>query len=145
MGVSYKMIAYGESLLELIPQREPIVMIDALAFVDDKSARTELTVRSDNIFFRDGVLHEPGLIENIAQSAAVRLGWIYKSRNMQTPLGFIGALTDLKVHFLPALNSKLITEITIEHEILEASIISGMVFCGGNIIAECKMKIFIMK
>lgn len=46
----------------LIPQREPILLVDALVGVEGDMARTQLTVRRDNSFVGDdGLLAEPGL------------------------------------------------------------------------------------
>ena len=47
----------------LIPQREPILLVDALVGVEGDMARTQLTVRRDNSFVGDdGLLAEQGLI-----------------------------------------------------------------------------------
>ena len=44
----------------LIPQREPILLVDALVGVEGDMARTQLTVRRDNSFVGDdGLLAEP--------------------------------------------------------------------------------------
>ena len=60
----------------LIPQREPILLVDALVGVEGDMARTQLTVRRDNSFVGDdGLLAEPGLIEHIAQSASAFAGY----------------------------------------------------------------------
>src|SRR5574344_389339 len=61
---------------ELLPQRPPFVMIDRLRDVTDTTTETELTVREDNIFYQGGVLREAGIIENIAQTCAARLGYV---------------------------------------------------------------------
>ena len=59
----------------LIPQREPILLVDALVGVEGDMARTQLTVRRDNSFVGDdGLLAEPGLIEHIVQSASAFAG-----------------------------------------------------------------------
>ena len=57
----------------LIPQRDPILMVDELLEASDDAATTSLTVRDDNFFLdEEGKLAETGLIEHIAQSASGR-------------------------------------------------------------------------
>ena len=65
----------GERIYELIPQRPPIVMVDALYRYDREGAETGLDVLTDNIFVEDGKFTAPGLIEHVAQSAAVFAGY----------------------------------------------------------------------
>jgi hypothetical protein len=44
---------------------------------------------------------------------------------------------------LPKTGDELITEITIENQIFDVTLISGKINCNNKIIAQCKMKIFI--
>ena len=57
----------GKQLYDLIPQRPPIVMVDALYSAGDSEAETGLRIGEDNMFVAEGRLREPGLIEHIAQ------------------------------------------------------------------------------
>jgi 3-hydroxymyristoyl/3-hydroxydecanoyl-(acyl carrier protein) dehydratase len=62
------------SILDLLPQRPPFIMVDQLTHFDMKSAETVFTVCEDNLFCVDGVMEEAGLVENIAQTCAARTG-----------------------------------------------------------------------
>ena len=64
------------NILELLPQRPPFIMVDKLLYFDEVRTNTCLTVRADNIFVDDDTMTATGLIENIAQTCAVRLGYI---------------------------------------------------------------------
>ncbi|HQY11163.1 MAG TPA: 3-hydroxyacyl-ACP dehydratase [Ferruginibacter sp.] len=132
-----------ENILELIPQKPPFVMVDELLACADNTATTRLTIRADNIFVQDGEFKEPGLVENIAQTAAARSGYVSKTENRPVPVGYIGAVNNLQVHALPGTGDELITEITIENQIFDVTLISGKITCNGNIIVQCTMKIFI--
>jgi len=132
-----------EYILELIPQKPPFVMVDELLACADNTATTRLTIRADNIFVQDGEFKEPGLVENIAQTAAARSGYVSKTENRPVPVGYIGAVNNLQVHALPGTGDELITEITIENQIFDVTLISGKITCNGNIIVQCTMKIFI--
>ena len=145
MGVFEKIIVQGDSILELIPQRTPIVMIDKVFNADKTSASTGLLIKEDNIFCKDGYMQEPGIVEHIAQSAAAQIGYFCKLNNTVPPLGFIGAIKSLKINCLPSIGSELKTTITVLHEVMECTIISGKVFCDDKQVAECEMKVFIQK
>lgn len=135
----------GETLLELIPQRNPIVLVDCFLGMVDGVSRTSLQVRKDNLFCENGFLQEYGILEHIAQSAAVRVGYIYRSRGEAIPVGFIGSIDKMNIWDLPAVGSELRTEIRIDQEVGEITLISARVFIGNRVLAEGRMKIFLNK
>ena len=65
-----------ENIQLLIPQRPPFVMIDKLLSFSETTTTTGLSIRADNIFVENGLFKEPGLVENIAQTAAARAGYV---------------------------------------------------------------------
>ena len=132
-----------EDIQALIPQKIPFVMVDKLLSFDEKVTRTGFRIQADNIFVENGEFKEPGLVENIAQTAAARAGFISKTENKPVGVGYIGAVNGLQVYALPKTGDELITEITIENQIFDVTLISGKVFCNEKIIAQCNMKIFI--
>lgn len=138
-------IIHGEGILGLIPQRPPIVMVDSFFGIEENCSYSGLTVTSDNIFCEAGKLQEPGIIEHIAQSAAARIGFIYTQQGAQVPLGFIGSVDKLRIYNLPEVGMKLFTEITVVQEVFDITLVSAQVKAGEELIAECRMKIFIKK
>ena len=54
----------------LIPQREPIIMIDKIVSHSDEKTSTSLTIKETNIFVEENIFQSSGLIEHIAQSSA---------------------------------------------------------------------------
>lgn len=130
-------------VLPLIPQRPPFVMIDVLKDCNEHSAKTGFQVRQGNIFLKKGVLGEPALIENIAQTAAARIGYICQQKNEPVPVGFIGAVQQLEIFSLPVEGDSLETEITIKNQVFNATIITGNIYSSGKQVATCEMKIFI--
>lgn len=127
----------------LIPQRRPFVMIDKLLGVTEASTTTGFTIKPDNIFVENGVFKEPGLVENIAQTAAASAGYVAHTENQPVKVGYIGAVNGLQIFSLPKVGDELITEITTENQIFDVTLISGKITCNGHLIAQCKMKIFI--
>lgn len=118
-------------------------MIDALETCTQENASTSFTVRPDNIFIENGILQEAALVENIAQTAAAHMGYTCQQENKPVPVGFIGAVQNLVIHALPAVNDELHTEIVIKNQVFNATIIAGTIVLNGKPIAGCEMKIFI--
>jgi hypothetical protein len=108
-----EVIIQGEGILNLIPQRPPIVMVDSFFGIEENHSYSGLTVTADNIFCGTGEqqegseqpeigkLQEAGIIEHIAQSAAARIGFLYTRQGEKVPLGFIGSVDKLKIYDLP--------------------------------------------
>lgn len=130
-------------ILKLIPQRPPMVMVDAFYGIEDGVSYSGLTIANNNIFCSNGTLREPGIIEHIAQSAAARVGYIFTQKNEPVPLGFIGSVDKLNISQLPKVGSKLKTEIAVLQEIGGLTLISAHVETDNKPIADCRMKIFL--
>lgn len=138
-------VIQGEGLLNLIPQRPPIVMVDSFCGIEGNSSYSGLTITADNIFCQEGALQEAGIIEHIAQSAAVRIGYIYTQKNEPVPLGFIGSIDKLTLHRLPEVGQELSTEITIIQEVFDITLVAARVSTPEGVVVECRMKIFLDK
>lgn len=129
---------------ELLPQQPPFVMIDRLVYFEMDKTITQTTVDERNIFVDNGVFTAPGLIENIAQTCAARIGYINKyilKRGIQ--IGFIGAIRNLRIHRCPRIGEKLETTILTIEEAFGMTLVSATVRVGDEVIAESEMKIAI--
>jgi predicted hotdog family 3-hydroxylacyl-ACP dehydratase len=132
-----------ENIQSLIPQRPPFIMVDTLLYSGEMITRTGFNIRPDNIFVEAGEFKEPGLVENIAQTAAARAGYISYTANKPVLTGYIGAVKNLEIFSFPKTGDELITEITIENQIFDVTLISGKISCNETVVAQCEMKIFI--
>lgn len=132
-----------ENIQDLIPQRPPFVMVDKVLAYSETGFITSLTITEENIFSANNFFNEPGLVENIAQTAAARAGYVSMAENKPVQVGYIGAVNNLQVFKRPRIGDELITEITIENQIFDITLISGKITCDNETIAQCKMKIFI--
>lgn len=129
---------------ELLPQQEPFVMVGRLTHFDMDKTVTETEVKADNIFTEHGVFTPSGVIENIAQTCATRIGYINKyilKKGIQ--LGFIGAIRALKLHRLPEVGEVITTTILTLQEVFGMTLVSATVKVGDELLAECEMKIAI--
>src|SRR5512135_1401088 len=120
-------------ILDLIPQRPPMQMIDELLYADDRSARGILFIRPSNIFIEKGRLSESALIEFIAQTAAAFTGYRNKISHTAVTEGYIGAVKNLIVNKLPLVDTEIQSEIVVENEIVGFTIITGKVYSEGNV------------
>lgn len=145
MGKSGQILVNKNDIVSIIPQRSPIVMIDGLLYSDETKTGCSLTLREDNIFIKDNLFTEAGLIESIAQTAAARMGYIFKTENKKPPLGFIAAIKDLQIFKYPEINSEIFIEIEVINQLMGITIISGRVMLDEQVIVECEMKIFVEK
>lgn len=132
-------------LLALIPQKHPFVMISELVHADEKKCTTQFEILEKNVLCDNGILNPSGLIENIAQSCAAHKGYECMVQNQAVPVGFIGEVRDFTYSKLPKAGDIITTEITIENQIFDVTLISGKVFHDRIEIASCAMKIFVRK
>ena len=134
-----------EDLFKYIPQRLPIVMVSELIEHEEEKSVSKLNIKPDNMFCADGHFTEPGLIENIAQSAALRSGYAtsLKGDQGEAPVGFIGAIAKLKIHNLPSDTDTIETSIEHLNEVFGVTLVRGSVKRGEELMAECEMKIVI--
>jgi predicted hotdog family 3-hydroxylacyl-ACP dehydratase len=131
-----------EDITDLIPQKAPFVMVGSLLFVDEKTARSNFFIDKDNVFARNNIFQEAGLMENIAQTAALRAGYRAAAENKAVSLGYIGAVKDLEIFSLPKVGDEIETEIGIEEQVFNMTIVSGKVWLKGELIATCKLNVF---
>ena len=132
-----------QNILELLPQAPPFVMVGQLTYSDETTTRSTFTIRADNSMVFNGTFSEGGLLENIAQTAAARVGHIAKTENKPITGGYIGAVKDFEVFFLPAIGNDIMTEIKIENQIFNVNVITGQVWCNNELAARCEMKVFL--
>jgi predicted hotdog family 3-hydroxylacyl-ACP dehydratase len=136
------MLANRDDIKKYIPQRDPIVMVHELVEADDDHAVTNLMIESDNVFVSNEYFKEPGLVENIAQTAAMHVGYQCASKNIPIPIGYIAAVKDLKIFSLPRQNTRIATSVKITNKVLDVTVVQGKVEQDGNLLCSCEMRIF---
>ncbi len=136
--------AWGD-IRSLIPQREPILLVDALTGVEGDTARTCLTVRRDNCFVGDdGLLSEPGLVEHIAQSASAFAGYKAAEAGASAPpVGYIGEVRKFRCYRCPRVGEELRTAVTFGPEVDGVTVLTGETRAGGETVACTQMKIYV--
>jgi predicted hotdog family 3-hydroxylacyl-ACP dehydratase len=136
------MLANQDDILQYIPQRNPIVMVHNLVEASDTHAVTQLAIAPTNLFVSNGWFIEPGLVENIAQTAAVHVGYQCAKKNIPIPIGYIAAVKGLKIEGLPQENTTITTSVEIVNKVLDITVVHGKVEQEGRVLASCEMRIF---
>ncbi len=127
---------------ELLPQQEPFVMIGSLVHFDKTLTITETEVRQDNIFVDEGNFSASGLMENIAQTCAARIGFVNKyilKKGIQ--LGFIGAVRNFEVLELPKVGDVITTRVEVKEEVFGMTLADAIITCGEKVLVTSEMKI----
>ena len=138
MSTDFKSI----NVLKLLPQQPPFIMVDNLLYFDQLTTITCLTVSQNNIFVDNGMFTSSGLIEYIAQTCAVRMGYInqfiYKEN---VKLGFIGSIKNLEIHRNPIIGETLTTSIKIVEEVFQMTLVQAEIKSNDETIVTAEMKI----
>lgn len=127
---------------ELLPQQEPFVMIGSLVHFDKTLTITETEVRQDNIFVDQGNFSASGLMENIAQTCAARIGFVNKyilKKGIQ--IGFIGAVRNFEVWELPKVGDVITTRVEVKEEVFGMTLADAIITCGEKVLVTSEMKI----
>ncbi|MDR1671685.1 MAG: hydroxymyristoyl-ACP dehydratase [Alistipes sp.] len=136
-------IASGSQILDYIPQRPPVVMVDAFYGVEGDISLSGFTVPAGHVFCRDGELDECALVENMAQSAALRVGWLCAREGRPVPLGFIGSVAKCAIARRARAGEELRTTVTVVAEVGNVTLAEAEVASGGEKIGACTLKIFL--
>lgn len=128
-------------ITDLIPQRPPFVMVDKVLSCDHTIAVTAFTVREDNIFLDDMKLSPAGIIENMAQSCAARMGCISRLGSKPIKIGFIGDIRDCHILRQPDCHEVLTTHVEVIEEVFNLTLASVETKIADETIASARMKI----
>ena len=128
-------------ITSLIPQRPPFVMVDKVVSCDNTKAVTEFVVREDNIFLDDMKLSAAGIIENMAQSCAARMGCISRLGSEPVKICFIGDIRDCEILRQPDCHETLTTHIEVIEEVFNLTLASVVTKVADETIASARMKI----
>ena len=128
-------------VLTLLPQRPPFVMIDRLTHYDEVVTTTNFTVREDNIFLDDMKLAPAGIIENMAQACAARMGCINRLHGESVKIGFIGDIRNCDILRQPRCHEILTTHVHIVEDVFNMTLAEVSTHVGDEMIASARVKI----
>lgn len=125
----------------LIPQRPPFLMIDRLLEYDDTYSVAELTVYSDNVFVENDCLMASGVVENIAQTCAARIGYYCYTNGLPINIGLIGSVSNLEIIRMPRVGERIVTTIEVLEAMFQITLVKAVVRVGTEELAHANMKI----
>lgn len=126
----------------LLPQQEPFVMVDTVTGFSSEGITTETVVRADNMLAEAGHLSAEGVMENIAQTCAARIGFVNRYILRQSiQVGFIGAIRNFHIHRLPETDETITTHVRLVEEIFGMVLASATVTGERGPVAETEIKI----
>lgn len=126
----------------ILPQQDPFVMVDTLVHFEMMSSTTETTVRESNIFVDGGFLSPCGMMENIAQTCAARIGFYNKYiLHKDVQVGYIGAIRDYRILGRAGVGSMITTTVDVLEEIFGMTLAEATIRCGGEVIATASIKL----
>ena len=131
-----------KSVLELIPQKPPFVMVDALLSYTPLTGLTRFTIPKENILIENGFFSEAGITEHMAQSMSLHRGYQGFLEGLKKPrTGFIGVIKSVEIFELPTVGDRLETYVEILHEIMNVTLVKAETKNKkGKLIAISEMK-----
>lgn len=126
----------------ILPQQEPFVMIGNLVHFEMRSSTTTTLIREDNLFVEDGFFSPCGIMENIAQTCAARIGFYNKyilGRDVQ--VGYIGAIRDYEIKDKVPVGSTITTIVDVIEEVFGMTLAYATVKRDGITIATGQVKL----
>ena len=132
-----------EYIIDLIPQKPPFVMVGKLLESNEELTRSSFKIEADNVFVKEEQFQEAGLMENIAQTAALRAGYVARTEGKPVAVGYIGAVNNFEVFMLPESGDEIITSISVQTQVLGISGLAGEVWLNNRLLAKCEMKVVV--
>ena len=129
-------LAQGTALWKLLPQRPPMVFIDALLEANATEASSRFRVGPTTLFVNQQQLQAPGLLENMAQTAAAQQGWLAQQMHQPIAIGLIARIKKSTIHQLPLVGTTLITHVHTTAQWEGRCRLEGRVFGAQQLLAE---------
>ena len=126
----------------VLPQQKPFVMVGHLTHFEMTTSTTETKIVESNIFVDDGRFSAAGMMENIAQTCAARIGFYnkYILKN-EVQVGFIGAVRNYEIIDLPTVGSTIHTTVDILEEVFGMTLANAKIMCDGKVMATAEIKL----
>lgn len=130
------------NIAELLPQRKPFVMISELLSFSYERTVTRFHVQDDNVFIERDSLVPEGLVENVAQTCAARIGFINKYiLHKPVSVGYVCSVKDFTIIRSPQIGEMLETEVVLKGEFGNMLIVNAVVRSDEETLAKGSMVI----
>lgn len=130
---------------QYLPHRSPMILVEGLEALFEQGACCSLTVTPSLALSSSEGLSEGGLLEHMAQSAALFSGVEYKAKGEKIPVGFITKVSHVHITSLPQHGDHISTRIEVIHDLGYASLVQAESFVAGVSLATCRLQVFVQK
>ncbi|QHI36905.1 3-hydroxyacyl-[acyl-carrier-protein] dehydratase FabZ [Kordia antarctica] len=133
----------NKEIIQALPHKVPFIMVDELLYMDANKTIAKLFITEDNVFSKNGFFQEPGIMEHVAQSTALRPTLEAAEVQQDAPLGYFAAIKNFKLYELPPVNS--VIETTSENVVVVKTAIkvNTRSTCNGKLICESEMLFYL--
>ena len=135
-----------------LPHRGSMLLVKDLLGIDNESVSSGLPILESCIFVKNGVLTEPGLIENAAQTSTAIVGQSFFSEDDITGesnkvVGYISAIKKVEIFGLPKVGEYITTKASLVSRFDTDSVcicnINCTTFIGDKLIVDCTFNFLI--
>ncbi len=136
-----------------LPHRKSMLMVDELKTLTLDFVKTEFLIKQNNIFLKNDIFIETGLVENIAQTCSVIAGSSYfndgdeRKENKSEVIGYITAIKSVNIYNLPKVNDLLISSgkmiSRFDFENYLTCTMRGEIWCNDKVMLDCLLNLFI--
>ncbi|MEX1192652.1 MAG: hypothetical protein WEA99_11825 [Brumimicrobium sp.] len=130
---------------ELLPQKDPFVMVSFLYEFKETSISTGFEISKENLFVENNHFNESGLIENMAQSIALHTNYNFFLQDKIAPEGYIGSVKNVKIHKLPKIGETIYTNVKVLQEFMGVTLVDAVIKCNEEVIITAQMKTVLSK
>lgn len=138
-----------------LPHRAPMLMVDLILKMSDEYVETIFEIKADNIFIKDNLFIESGLIENMAQtcSSIIAKDYLVDENNHDIEgaavIGFISAIKTLKINMLPKVGDSIQTKASLVSKFVTDTyslcLISCHTYLGDKLLLEGEINLYIQE
>jgi len=124
----------------ILPQQEPFVMVGKLVHFELLTSTTETMIKEDNLFVENGFFTPCGIMENMAQTCASRIGFYNKYiLEEDVQIGYIGSIKDFVNPGRARVSSLITTTVDVQDEVLGMTLATATVKCHEELIASAQI------
>lgn len=136
------MIYTGEAIKKLIPQRDPVILVDTMFEPEGNEYHTSLLVRENNYFLEatDRLMAEPGLLEHIAQSANAAVSYERQAQGQPCAALYVAEVKKFHCYRRPRTGEVLDTQFTLDAQTADTIALVATVRVGQEVIADTQLK-----
>lgn len=130
-----------EAIFAYLPHRSPMIMVSRLIELDEENntAIAGLEILKDNVLCNGNKFSEAGLLEAVAQTAALRIGYLAKREGKPPRMGYITSFKAVKIKAVPVVGDSLCMQVYVLSDFIDMSLISFSILSKAQVIAEGKM------